>query len=190
MKKMTCAELAEFLFSHRETPAQLEFYAEYNTVTGEKSWAFQAVTANFVDSQIVLVNYYGGGALFAYEFTDSDTDASGLRSCLETYFFTAELGDGVWVEMPGSMSKPKNTVEKTIQVCRQQHDIEEVTIIEGLTVSYSGPYEKFFANCDPSMIIFRNDLLKREVAGTHLLAGRKLFVFIEAKENQNSYLEE
>lgn len=100
MKEMSCAEFAVFLFSCREKPIQLEFYGEYNPTTDEKSWAFRAVTANFVDSNIVLINYYGGGALFAYEFTDTDTDASGLRSCLETYFYATDLGHSVWVELP------------------------------------------------------------------------------------------
>lgn len=97
MKEITCAELAFFLFEHKEAPVQLDFYAEYNPTTGEKSWAYRAVTANFVDSNIVLINYYGGGALFAYEFTDSDTDASGLCSCLETYFYTADIGKTIWI---------------------------------------------------------------------------------------------
>lgn len=98
MKPMTCNELAVFLFDHKETPVQLDFYAEYDPATGEKSWAYRAVTANFVDSNIVLINYYGGGALFAYEFTDSDTDASGLCSCLETYFYTTAIGEKIWIE--------------------------------------------------------------------------------------------
>lgn len=66
MKSMTCTELAEFLFLHRETPVQVELYAEYDPATQEKSWAFQAITTKFVDSNIVLINYYGGGALFAW----------------------------------------------------------------------------------------------------------------------------
>lgn len=98
MKKLTCAELATFLFAHKDTPIQLDFYAEYNPATDEKSWAYRAVTANFVDSNIVLINYYGGGALFAYEFTDSDTDASGILGCLEHYFYSAAMGDTIWAE--------------------------------------------------------------------------------------------
>lgn len=98
MKTMSCAELAQFLFDHKETPVQLEFYAEYDPSTDEKSWAYRAETMNFVDSNVVLINYYGGGALFAYEFTDSDTDISGILCCLEQYFYTAALGDTIWTE--------------------------------------------------------------------------------------------
>lgn len=102
MKQATCAELANVLFEHKERPVQIEFYAEYNPATKEKSWAYRAITANFVDSNIVLINYYGGGSLFAYELTD-DTDASGLESALKAYFFSADLGDSVWMESVSSI---------------------------------------------------------------------------------------
>lgn len=117
MKKMTCTELADSLFEHREKPVQIEFYAEFEPTTGEKSWAFRAITTDFVDSNIVLINYYGGGALFAYEFTDSDTDASGLRNCLETYFYTAALGDSVWVEGYGDSDRKGHWIENTPFSC-------------------------------------------------------------------------
>ena len=112
MKKMTCAELADLLFKYKDTPAIIEFYAEYDPVTEEKSWAFQAITTKFVDSNIALINYYGGGSLFAYEFTDSDTDASGLRGCLETYFYTADLGESVWIESVDYESPAKKETSK------------------------------------------------------------------------------
>ena len=74
--------------------------------------------------------------------------------------------------------KERCTVEKTIKIHRKQHDIEEVTFIDGFCVYYSGAYEKFFADCDASMVLFRNKLLKRKVLETSLLADRKLFIFL------------
>lgn len=97
--QMSCADLATMIFANRNAAFSVDFYAEYKPESDEKSWAYQAITANFADSINVLINYYGGGSLLAYELTD-DVDASGLQSALEQYFFTAELGDSVWVEIP------------------------------------------------------------------------------------------
>lgn len=86
--------------------------------------------------------------------------------------------------------KKRSTVEKIIRVCRQQNDIEEVTIIEGFTVHYSGDYAKFFAECDPSMVLFRNKLLRRNVLNTCMLANRKLFIFLASEEDSERSADE
>lgn len=71
------------------------------------------------------------------------------------------------------------TVKRAIADAMREATIAEVTIIEGQHIHYSGPYDKLTANCDPSMIVYRNALLKREIAGKSLFNHRKLFIFIK-----------
>lgn len=79
-------------------------------------------------------------------------------------------------------------LKQTVRQFTYNYDIEEVTVIDGYQVHYSGAYEKFFASCDVSMILERNRLLKCKVAGTCLLANRKLFIFLKQEgeiQNEN-----
>ena len=71
------------------------------------------------------------------------------------------------------------TAKRAISDTMRCEIIEEVTIIEGQRVHYSGPYERLTTGCDPDMIVYRNALLKREIAGKNLFNHRKLFIFIK-----------
>ena len=69
---------------------------------------------------------------------------------------------------------------KVIQGCKNHYgNIEEITIIDGYKVLYSGSFDKFYKNCDPEMIIYRNEILKRKIAEKAVFNNRKLFVFLE-----------
>ena len=73
--------------------------------------------------------------------------------------------------------------KKVIDGCRQKYCIEEITILDGHKVHYSGSFDKFYANCDVDMILYRNQLLKREVEAKTVFNGRKLFIFLAADES-------
>ena len=77
------------------------------------------------------------------------------------------------------------TVKTVIQANRQTHNITDITIIEGFKVHFSGTYGAFLANCDIDMVMFRNALLKREVAGTYLLNNSRLYIFLVEDWNNN-----
>lgn len=69
--------------------------------------------------------------------------------------------------------------KKVIDGCLSRYDILEVTIIDGFKVLYSGAFDAFYKNCDISMYVYRNDILKRNVAEKTILGNRKLFLFLE-----------
>lgn len=64
----------------------------------------------------------------------------------------------------------------------KQYGIEEVTIIDGHQVLYSGLFENFWKGCDPEMIVYRNQILKRECQDKTVLGNRKLFLFIKEEQ--------
>ena len=79
--------------------------------------------------------------------------------------------------------------DKVIKGCMAQYEIEEITIIEGHQVHFSGSHEAFLQNCDISMVMFRDALLKREVSEKTVLNSHKLFIFLapqaeNKKENE------
>lgn len=71
------------------------------------------------------------------------------------------------------------TVKRAISDTMRRHDVEQVTIIEGTTVHFSGPFNKLFADCDPLMIVHRDNLLRREASDKTLHNHRHLFVFLK-----------
>lgn len=68
--------------------------------------------------------------------------------------------------------------KKVIDGCRQKYDIEEITILEGHRVHYSGSFDKFYTICDVDMLLYRDQLLKREVEAKTVFNHRKLFLFL------------
>lgn len=69
--------------------------------------------------------------------------------------------------------------DKVIKGCMTQYAIEEITIIEGHKIHFSGSYDAFFKNFDINMVTFRNALLKREVSEKVVFNFRKLFIFLK-----------
>ena len=77
-------------------------------------------------------------------------------------------------------------VKKEINEAKEKYDITHLTIICGHKALYSGVIDNFFSNCDINMVVYRNELLEREVIGKDILNNNKLFLFIsdaEGKEN-------
>lgn len=77
------------------------------------------------------------------------------------------------------------TAKQVIDKYRKEHSIEEVTIIDGFRVIFSGNYDALYANCDPDMILYRRTVLKRTVLEVTLFNFRKLFVFL-AEESEGA----
>lgn len=69
--------------------------------------------------------------------------------------------------------------KKVIDGCLQRYDISEITIIDGYKILYSGAFNYFYKDCDGSMYMYRNDILKRNVVEKSILNNRKLFLFLE-----------
>lgn len=106
MKQLSYQELAEKLWSRKDlTNWGFDFCGNYNQETDEKEWWYRAGVIRFADSQIVLINYLGGGAGFIYDI-DEDGDASGLACCLRSYFSDQGLEESVWVEDPNEIRLP------------------------------------------------------------------------------------
>lgn len=72
-------------------------------------------------------------------------------------------------------------VKKIIDGCKAKYDLEEITIIEGYHVLYSGSFDKFYIDYDKDMTLYRNEILKRSVKEKNVFNHRKLFLFIEQK---------
>lgn len=97
LKKLTAKEMAKFLFTKASKKPVIEFYAEYDEEIDETKGAYKASVIRYADSVIVLINYYGGGELFAYDITIDENEAS-LLAELEKYFSTQSFGEFVWAE--------------------------------------------------------------------------------------------
>jgi hypothetical protein len=97
LKKLTAKEMAEFLFTKASKKPVIEFYAEYDEEIDETKGAYKASVIRYADSVIVLINYYGGGELFAYDITVDENEAK-LLAELEKYFSTQSFGEFVWIE--------------------------------------------------------------------------------------------
>ena len=78
------------------------------------------------------------------------------------------------------MGKLKNIIKG----CLQQYDIEEITVISDYKPLYSGSFRDFYTNCDIDMVIYRNELLEKEVIEKSIMNHRKLFVFIKSESNE------
>ena len=108
LKEMTFAEVADKLWANKDLPCySFDFYCNYNRETEEKEWAYKAAVVRFADAQMVLINYYGGGAGFVYDI-DEDGDSSGLACCLQNYFIHQGLEESVWVEEPDAIWLPSS----------------------------------------------------------------------------------
>ena len=97
LKKVTAKEMATFLFVNATKRPVVEFYAEYDEVDDDTQGAYKASVIRYADSDIVLINYYGGGELFAYDITIDENEAE-LLAELEKYFATQSFGKFVWLE--------------------------------------------------------------------------------------------
>ena len=97
LRKITAKEMATFLFVNAAKKPIVEFYAEYDEVDDETRGAYKASVINHADSVVVLINYYGGGELFACDITIDKNEAE-LLAELEKYFATQSFGEFVWVE--------------------------------------------------------------------------------------------
>ncbi|MEE1154814.1 MAG: hypothetical protein UH241_06630 [Acutalibacteraceae bacterium] len=85
-------------------------------------------------------------------------------------------------------NKKENLLKNVIRACKGKYNVEELTIIDGHKILFSGQIEKFEAQCEASMILWRNELLKREVEDKNVfgVGGAKLFVFLTPKEKATS----
>lgn len=94
---------------------------------------------------------------------------------------------GILHRVPGrkDVMKKRISVKEIIRAYSKTHHIEEITIIEGVMVYYSGTYEKFFFECDISLVLQRNKLLKREVLASQMIAQKKLFIFLDDLQQEN-----
>lgn len=80
--------------------------------------------------------------------------------------------------------KNKNLLKYVLRACKGSYDIAELTIIDGYNILFSGLIENFEAQCDVSMISYRDELLKREVAAKNIFGANetKLFVFLKSND--------
>ena len=76
-------------------------------------------------------------------------------------------------------------VKKAINEAKEKYDITHLTIICGYKALYSGVIDNFFSNCDINMVVYRNELLEREIIGKDILNNNKLFLFISDAEEEN-----
>lgn len=85
------------------------------------------------------------------------------------------------------MKKQKSIyeVKKAVEEAKKKYDITHLTIICGYKALYSGIIDNFFSNCAISMVVYRNELLEREVIGKDVLNNNKLFLFINEAEEEN-----
>lgn len=70
-------------------------------------------------------------------------------------------------------------VKNVVKGVQSRYNITEITIIEGHKIHFSGEYNKFFSECDVTMIIERDKLLEREVEAKYLISNCKLFLFLK-----------
>lgn len=82
MKQITYDELAEFLFANKGYDTEISFCEKADN--GEESW-YCAATTVFVDAPMAIINYYGGGCPFVYDFSEFD-DMATLKMALKAYF--------------------------------------------------------------------------------------------------------
>lgn len=97
LKKVTAREMANYLFVNKTKNPVIEFYASYDEDKDETHGAYKASVVEFTDSAVVLINYYGGGELFAFDITVDENEAE-LVAELEKYFSIQFFGDFVWAE--------------------------------------------------------------------------------------------
>lgn len=78
------------------------------------------------------------------------------------------------------MSGKQNLLKNVLRACKGKYDVKELTIIDGYKFLFSGQIEKFEIQCDVDMILWRNELLKREVDEKAVFGsgGAKLFAFL------------
>lgn len=86
------------------------------------------------------------------------------------------------------MKKQKGNykAKKVINETKEKYDITHLTIICGYKALYSGLIDNFFSNCDITMVVYRNELLEREVIGKDILNNNKLFLFISEEEGKEN----
>lgn len=86
--------------------------------------------------------------------------------------------------------KKQNLLKHVIRACKGRYDIAELTIIDGYDILFSGAIDKFEAQCDVSMILYRDELLKREVIAKNIFGANntKLFVFLKNNSNNTNKL--
>lgn len=97
LRKITAKEMAKFLFDHSSKSPFIEFYADYDEDEDETHGAYKASVIKFADSAVALINYYGGGELFACDITTDENEAE-LLAKLEKYFAAQSFGEFVWAE--------------------------------------------------------------------------------------------
>ena len=97
LRQITAREMAQFLFANASANPIIEFFAEYDEEDEDARGAYKASVIKYADSTIVLINYYGGGELFACDITIDENEAE-LVTALEKYFSTQSFGEFVWAE--------------------------------------------------------------------------------------------
>lgn len=106
LAQLTPAELAEYLFRHRDQDIEFTFYANYDPAAHAPEWAYLVEICNFADARCLFINYVGGGNLFCYEFGD-DSDASGLTGLLTTYAVHNGFETDLWAQFPPEFKNPR-----------------------------------------------------------------------------------
>ena len=97
LRQITAREMAKFLFANASANPIIEFFAEYDEEDEDARGAYKASVIKYADSNIVLINYFGGGELFACDITIDENEEE-LVTALEKYFSTQSFGEFVWTE--------------------------------------------------------------------------------------------
>lgn len=101
-KSIATDEFIKTLFDNKNTDGYtLDFYADYDSINDETQWAYRAKIINFADSMTLLINYFGGGALFAYDFNDEISDTTFnwlLTNYLRDNGFMNKEQSAIWIE--------------------------------------------------------------------------------------------
>lgn len=91
-KKITATadELAEYLFERKDKLPTVDFQADID------DWNFCIAVIDFVDSLMVIGNYYGGGCPMCYDLKD-DTDSADLAEAISGWFHEIGCGEQVYL---------------------------------------------------------------------------------------------
>lgn len=76
------------------------------------------------------------------------------------------------------------TLENVLKNSMVHYNIKDITVIEGMSIRYTGPLTGFTCKCDPRMIEERDKLLQMQVV-SKTVHNDALFVFLEGPEKQD-----
>lgn len=83
----------------------------------------------------------------------------------------------------------KSLCGAVIRGCMAHHQIEEITILDGHRVLFSGSFAAFYTDCDISMLTYRKQILNAPIEAK-TVHHEKLFIFLAPQEQEDSEIEE